>query len=263
MRHKHTDISCVRLAVHTVVIQHIRTFSAGNLKGGFFLPFCNGIVCACQQNSGNGSVVPYLRTGILRMLKQAVIMALYAVGIAVGKHSVLKSCYRIGQYKRRKLAAGQNVISYRNLLRIQLIKHSLVNAFIMSAKYYKAVLCGKLFYNILRQHSALRRHIYHTGRSIRLLLYCGYAVIYRLCLHNHTRAASVCLVIDTVVLVSGIVTDIVTMYIYMTCFSSSADYAFRQVRFAHIGKEGSYINPYHRFSVYSSSNKPSSGLITR
>ena len=133
----------------------------------------------------------------------------------------------------------------------------------MTAKQNDMLIIYKVDRDTLIKHLSLRRHIYHTGRSIRLLLYCGYAVIYRLCLHDHTRAAAVSLVIDTVMLVSGIVTDIVTMYIYMTCFSSSADYAFREVRFAHIGKEGSYINPYHRFSVYSSSNKPSSGLITR
>ena len=89
MRHEYTDISCVRLAVCAVVVQHIRALSAGYFKGGFFLPFRYGVVRSCQQNARNGSVVPYFGTCVLWVFKQAVVMALYAVGIAVGEYSVL------------------------------------------------------------------------------------------------------------------------------------------------------------------------------
>ena len=184
------------------------------------------------------------------MLEKPVIVALYAVSIAVREHPVLKPCYRIGKYKRRELSTRQHIVTDRYFLGAKFVKYTLIHTLIMSAEYYEIILGGKLLYYALRQYFALRRHIDYARRRAAFLLYCSYTVVYRLCLHNHTRAAAVCLVIDTVVLISGIVTDIVTMYIYMTCFSSSADYAFRQVRFAHIGKEGSYINPYHRFSVF-------------
>ena len=68
------------------------------------------------------------------MLKQSAVMALYAVCVAVGEYSLLESCNSVGQYKRRKLAACQHIIADGYLFGAKLIKHTLVNALIMSAE---------------------------------------------------------------------------------------------------------------------------------
>ena len=115
----------------------------------------------------------------------------------------------------------------------------------MPAEEYQALLLCQLLDLILRKYSALRRHIYHPWLCLVLFHYRHNAIVDGLCLHYHACAAAVGLIVNTAVLVFGIVTDIVRVDLNVAVFDTSADYAFAENSVAHGREQRCNINPHY------------------
>ena len=180
----------------------------------------------------------------IRRLVLAVRNGLYSCAEDLGKiRGVVQD---EAQDQRRQLTARDHIIADRDLLEGEFVEHPLVHTLVVSAEYYQIVFLRKLLDKLLVELSALRGHIDKAGVSVlaEVSYYRHHAVVYRLCLHHHARAAAVCLVIHTTVLVESVGADVAAGDLHRAGFAGAPYDALSEKCLAHCREKGRYVNPH-------------------
>ena len=86
-----------------------------------------------DQEEALAIVMPHFRSGILRVFQQIILKAFEFGRYIVMEDSRNQSGYRINHDHRRKFSPGQDIIPYGYIIGHDLLQHTFVNPFIMSA----------------------------------------------------------------------------------------------------------------------------------
>ena len=173
-------------------------------------------------------------------------MALFLKAEIIRKHAGHHSAYCIGKHQRRKLAAGQDIISDRNFLINILIYQTLIHSLIVAAEYGERIIFRIAADSSLIECIPLGRHIDKIRTSAERAADILKAQGDRLSHHQHTHSAPVGRIVHSFMLVKCKIPQLVAHYLYCSLFPCPADYAFAHDSLTHFRKKGNYINPHHR-----------------
>ena len=211
----------------------------------------------------NEPAAEIIRTCILRIFEKPIGKALLLIAFGIGEHAGHEPADAICEYARRYLATRENIVADGYLLIYYLVYYPLVHTFVVPAENDEIVIArGKFSRLRLREHLALRRHIYNSPPTAKINLGRGYrskAVVYRDGTHEHSLAAAVGSIVHPAVLILGIIADIVRMNLEYARLLRPADYALGEHRFYKLGEKSHYIKAHHTSSL--SSKKPAIGFI--
>ena len=87
---------------------------------------------------------PWCAWTMLSLLLFAFLAEVFQPGIVTQSPSVVFSRGdRVYKDHRRQFAAGQHIVAYGDLSRVQSVESALINAFVMTAEYCDLILSGK------------------------------------------------------------------------------------------------------------------------
>ncbi len=197
-----------------------------------------------QKNLGYLLPMPYLRSGILRVLQKIIAEAFRLRRHKIIQHPRNQAGYGIHHHHGRQFSAGKHIIPDGHIIRNDLFQHPLVDPLIMAAKDHKLLLPGKLSGQLLVKDPSLGSHIY---RSDRLLPSCRRlpGIINRLSLHQHACSSAVGIVIHFSVSVLRILPDIHGIDGNRPLLYSPADNAGVKPLTHHLRKQGKYMEPHN------------------
>ena len=150
--------------------------------------------------------VPVLRSGILGIFQQIVMKALCLGGFVVIEHSGYQSRHSVHHDHGSQFSAGENIISDGDIIGYHFLQYSLINSFVMSAEQYKFLLPGQFLRLFLGKGCSLRSQIDTT--HVPVSSHRPVCVIHRLCLHQHSGAAAISIIIYFSMLVLCVIPDI-------------------------------------------------------
>ena len=129
-----------------------------------------------EQHLRHFSAAPVFRTGVLRMLEQAVPVAFRRERFLVRQNARHHAAYCVRDRHRRNLAAGQHKVTDGNLLVHALVDKPLVNALIMAADQNKVLLCEQLTRFLLIKRLSLCREEHRVHMLAEPLYLCHEAL---------------------------------------------------------------------------------------
>ena len=188
-----------------------------------------------EQHLRHFSAAPVFRTGVLRMLEQAVPVAFRRERFLVRQNARHHAAYCVRNCHRGDLSAGQHKVTDGNLLVHALVDKPLVNALIMAADQNKVLLCEQLTRFLLVKRLSLCReeHRVHMLAGTQRLM----AQIQRLSQHDLSASAAIGRVIRLVVLVERIIADVGCLDLDNTLVLCASDDAFAHNRVDHLRKQ--------------------------
>ena len=117
-------------------------FFAVRIDRLFTSPFFNIGMMPGHQYLRHFSVMPYFRSGILRIFQQIILKALELGGHIIMKYPRNQPGYRIDHDHCRKLTSCQDIISDRYIICNDLFQHTFINAFVMTAQNTRSSSCA-------------------------------------------------------------------------------------------------------------------------
>ena len=152
--------------------------------------------------------MPGFRSAVLRIFQETAGKGFRFTGFLIGKNPRNHTGNRIHHHHGRKLASGKHIISDRNIIRDDLLKNPLVNSLVMTAEKNKILFFCKILCHFLVKNLSLRGQI-NNPWLIPDLFFNGFiGKIHRLCLHQHSGAASIGIIVNLLMLIKCIVPDI-------------------------------------------------------
>ncbi|EGE57287.1 hypothetical protein RHECNPAF_4460059 [Rhizobium etli CNPAF512] len=169
-------------------------------------PLFDGAVVARCQDGRNFPAFPLLRPRIMRMFQQSAFKAFMQAGKIVAHHAGQDADDRIEHDQRRRLAAGQHVVTDRDFFQSACFDHPLVDALEAAADDNDAVACRKFAHALLRQRPAARAH--QQARAGIVLTGAVDGAGENVGFEHHAGAAAGRRVVDGAVFIGGEIADL-------------------------------------------------------
>ena len=169
-------------------------------------------------------------------------------GNIIVEHSRHISGDGINHNHRRKLPACQNIVTDGDIIRHNHLKHTLINALIMSAQEYEVILLRKFTAHLMVKALSLRCHVENPDASLHILAYMLICLIDRLRLHDHPGTSAIRVIVHLQMLVRGEIPDIrCTNLYYVVLYRPSDDAGVKPIEH-HIRKKRKHMKINHKSS---------------